>query len=767
MIRTVFKNYYLPLQGSLLRQILYTQTAFFSNNKQNKISLYQPPQIKPTPLKNQPTQKDFIDLQTFFSTSELSTNDIQNFNFFYKPKKSIQVQGKSHKKILTKFYHYNIHEILELKLSNNYEKMIYFLRVRKDQLKDEEICYIYEILCQYNMFKKFQHEEPILFNEVWLHASGIKYKKTSTTLRILDVLLAENFFPPKLIRQLYKFYLMRLNEDEDFEFSTILKGLGLLQVPEIRDSLEHLETAVEAQAIKFFLANCLFPQAFEFLQIMDNIHFANNAKFLYRFENYLVECMSHISIQDFTEVFYIFVKSEVKDSVLYINIEDIFKRKFSGLARDAEERAEGYITLATFGKLCWAISQVPTVTENEKLWEKLEDVLLTFIETELKEERHVDKKDVSIILQSFNKANRGTHLFWSFRFEDIVLHNKGSSPYEYNDLIVLLYNRVKRKIYYPEFFEHILEFEKNLKMKYVQDLPLNQFQLTIYTYSVGIELYSGYLKKLKAENPEEAEDKLDDLEDFLAIAGREINKYLRSLRPVHLKSLDQDTFLDIYTSLMCLNDVGLLELSKPALEVLNTEANHKHGRFSFAQLAKFGILVTRFSSKHLHGLNYERVIQTMGEMIQKSLLIEVLDVLPIFIEFNVDNEYLWAVIDFKLIESIESLNANDLIIIGIVYNLLNRGNEEFWELYFESLSECISKASESIVEDGKMAFAVYEDLMELLNRYKPVEIEMMTEEELEEREEYFIKYDEIKQAIVNKASGDGESLINEVILKDI
>ena len=175
------------------------------------------------------------------------------------------------------------------------------------------------------------------------------------------------------------------------------------------------------------------------------------------------------------------------------------------------------------------------------------------------------------------------------------------------------------------------------------------------------------------------------------------------------------------------------------------------------------------NQRSLVGLKYNKIWNFIGATLQKSLLIEIIDLLPSLIGFHVENEYIWAVVEMKVIESIESLNANDLSIVGIVFYLLDKGTDELWDLYCESLSECINKASASIVEDAKIVFKDQGDILEIFETYKPDEaVKDEDEEDDENAEEYFINYEEIKRLMVrDNVDKEPISMLNELLLKDL
>ena len=598
MFRIIFKNYSWIHKAPLTKKLLHIQHAYFGNANSNKLSLFHPPKeiISTHNKAHLPSQGDvkenFIDFKTFFSSPALHENDIKSFDVLYKTRKNIKVTGKSKKKIVTSFYNYDVYEILELKLSTDYEKILYFLRVRGDMIRDVEILYILESFSKENLLQKFYDDEPLLYTSLFNQAETVIYRSVDTTIRMLRVLEKEDMFYPNVIRQVYKNYLMRLNDqDSSIEPDEILEGLSFLKGEEIYGIVE-VEVTLEALTTLFFSANFLFPKVFEYLNIMNDIGHVNHAKFQVMLQEYLVECVPYITIQEFIEVFYILVKNQIDESVIYYHVEDILRRKFKGILRPSQEASEGFILFEQFGKLIWAISQVQSVTENEKLWDKLEDITLTFIEKELEEGGHLEKKDISIILQSFNKANRGSHVFWSFKFEDIVLHEKGTSPYEYSDLVILLYNRIKRQIYYPEFFENILGFEKELKMSYLYGLEINQFHLTTYVYSVGLDLYSDYLKE--ATDLEEKSLKQNSLDEFLSLASVRISDYLESIHSKDLELLDIQQFFDMYICLIKLVDKELIKLSDSAMETLNLRMNSQFSKTTFADLMKLAITICDF-----------------------------------------------------------------------------------------------------------------------------------------------------------------------------
>ena len=530
MLGVIVKNYSWAQRILLTKNLSHIQAISFGNANSNKLSLYRPPRVVKSPHTNQlqvlnknENHGNFIDFQTFFSSPALQESDIKAFDVLYKTRRSIQVRGKSKKTISTSYYKHDVYEILVLKLSNDYDKILYFLRIRGQNIKDVEILYVLEAFSQYKLIQKFYEDEPLLYAGLFKQAEVIHYSSVDVALRMLDVLEREDLFYPEVIKQVYKNYLMRLNEqDSSYNPDDVIRGLEFLKLREIYELLE-TEIILEALTTKFFSERCLFPKVFEYLCVMNDIGQVAHEKFQLMLQDYLVECIPFISIQDFIEVFYVLVKNGISESVIYYHVEDLLRRKFKGLAQSPEEISEKIIHFEQFGKLVWAISQIPSITENEKLWDKIEDITLTFVEKQLEDNAHLQKRDISIILQSFNKADRGSNMFWSFRFEDIVLRNTRACPYKYSDLIILFFNRIKRQIYYPELFGSILEMKKELQMNYLSSHQISQFHLTMYVYSVGLDLYSEYLKTLT--DADSITDKQETKSSFLLIAQGKISDY--------------------------------------------------------------------------------------------------------------------------------------------------------------------------------------------------------------------------------------------------
>lgn len=144
-----------------------------------------------------------------------------------------------------------------------------------------------------------------------------------------------------------------------------------------------------------------------------------------------------------------------------------------------------------------------------------------------------------------------------------------------------------------------------------------------------------------------------------------------------------------------------------------------------------------------------------------------MDFICSFVEFDVQNELYWSIIELRLTEDIEVIGCNDLIVILMIFDRLKLGSEDFRSLLIECIQEKLEEGSNKYVEEGVLYFKDNKAVMDVLALYEPYDSQIPAEI-LEEREEHYINYHRIR----HKLFDDNETLLelsrrsklNELIL---
>src|SRR5690242_4157977 len=118
---------------------------------------------------------------------------------------------------------------------------------------------------------------------------------------------------------------------------------------------------------------------------------------------------------------------------------------------------------------------------------------------------------------------------------------------------------------------------------------------------------------------------------------------------------------------------------------------------------KLSILFQK-THRNLKNFDISNIIVKIGEELEKILPIELIEIIVWYVELDTKDEYFWAIAEWKIIDSIEIYNGNDLIALGLIFKIAGFGTEEFWELFKERLEIKINTANESFIEMAKLWF---------------------------------------------------------------
>ena len=660
-----------------------------------------------------PKRLDFERLKT---QEELTTEEIHNLDIIYKDFKFIKATSKKGKSFRQFHIKFDVNDIFNRKLGDNFLRIVQFLTIRSNKLTETELLYILKTLFMTNTLNRLFIEYPHLQSLIIGQLAIIKCTSYSNSIDFLNILHAQKIWDFESWKNLAK-YMAQFIHNPVIQITNehLLSGIRLLS-EDFMSKVCEIMPLIKAINQRFFETLTNFNLAMEYLRLIEKLNLFKIAfdqdKFIHIFSNY----HNYVTIQEYIEILTIFIKNGITASYFYAQFILDINKKLRCIDDNPEQSIESAFKTANhqdFSQLCWALSQIPLVIENQNVWIHLEDMYILYLEKTI-DQKEFDGISFSRTIQSFNSCNQGSSNFWKFPFNLLTkscpLHYL--QTLDFTDTMTIFYRRlVDIGQFSAELFFKLTAHEEKLKMEYLNDTNPAQFIKTIYCYMVGLD----YLYANNETTSQLAEHNVKDLAWNL---GSKINSFMAD-HEREFKTMDGKDFLKLFYIVIYGYENDLIHLKDQTIEILTNEILYKYKKFDTLDLLKLVTFVSKNNNKMK--IEEDRIIILLKHKITKCLLVEIFDIINELIRVEHYNKYIWCVLEIKIIEYLDSLSNSDFISVGIMLKHLNAGSDELWQFYEELMKDRLKFMPSYQVNLLKDNFAEDKQMIDVIEKYKVID----------------------------------------------
>ena len=638
-----------------------------------------------------------INLKEFLSNDLITEHDITHFDTLYRTSNRTSVRRQGYSRVVSKgSMKINIPNVLQLKLGKNYDKIVFFLRQRSEYVTEIELHYCFLALSEMKLFKRFQLEETELLYSTVQTAARIEYMNYTHIVELMTHSLYEDLQHTGYLKQLATcaHTLIKDKKYHNIVLRDIKLTLRLLKHQHIR-SLFPLATFVDYLSGRIFDLTTDITALIDFVKAISKYSDFAEGKAYVNFENFIEERRELLSLQDLIDILSIYASSKVSQSYLYTDLLPRLRRQNVRIEKvlavqvsnASEQKEQGPLLMSEHqaATLIWIVSQIEQLNQKEELWVYLESKYLQFLQDLKIKKMVVEKTAFSTVLYSLDASERGNQIYWSFPFAKVLQNEHETVQVDFDDLLIIFYNKLRFMMFDIEIFKGMVVDAKATRMNYIQKLGFKKINRILFSYLCGIDYSWELLARVNAED-EGLKPFKEDVDLIAGYIGAQLQFYLQ--QEFRMKEIEVNDMLRFFICLGYGMYVGIFKLKEDVLKTWFIELKYKYDRCK-DMMPK--VLINAFLWKFNEKIGIKRDVfeEDLVLFLKNSFVVELLPVIEEIYFLDYNDDYVWTIIELKLIEYCESLSPIDFLKMLAILHFKKLGSEEFWQYCLEYYSGTI------------------------------------------------------------------------------
>lgn len=353
-----------------------------------------------------------------YKSPEMTQEEIQNFDLYYKKYASFFKSGEKSKTIIKKTKKHNIEIILKRKIGENFEKILFFLENRGAKLTDIEFIYVFHILTERKeLMNNFKEKNPELLSNSISLIENIFINNVENLEKILRI-----YFHPAIGYKSQNLFLKFINiligyiklyeshqeiKSANFISNVLSCFLFLTPINEL-DSIFIEKMIKIAKFIMKYMEYLNINETILFLRTIIQNDIIKSDIQMEKFDKFFSDCKESLDSAQSIDILYYFTK------VKFFN--NNFVHNFYNFLFDSNKLNLENLENKTLSKLVWSFSQYDLINEkNIEYWNTIESNVMKRMPT-------AEMPFVKINLVAFDKSQKGNKFFLKKKIKLIIKH---------------------------------------------------------------------------------------------------------------------------------------------------------------------------------------------------------------------------------------------------------------------------------------------------------------------------------------------------------